>query len=1184
MKRPIRVYTPYLDLEKEFERYESLQFPRSFYGKGEFELHINRYMDGAEVLKKGNIIVLDKKANKAGIILTREIALDEKGKASENWKITGYTLDGLISRRQTVPSSDDAGGYDRKSGDAETVMKHYVKKHFVNPEDPKRKMPMIEVAPNKHRGDHIAWESRFKVVSDEFETIGKQTGLGWTVYADTANKKFIFDVMEMKDLTKGNKSGFTPVVFSPEFGTIKDQSFTDSDKDYKNVGYVGGPGEGEERIIVQVGEEAEGLERIETFIDARDIGSEDEEQTNQEVEHQLKERGEQKLLEKGRLLSFEAQIFTPITEEVNRIPNGKPIAKTPFEYEVDFDIGCRVTILNKKWGIMLAAPIVELKEIHEVNGFTLEGTFGEAKPTLITKIKKRFDELTGVEQQEFPVKYSKVQLEKSIKYTNEGLTKEEQERIKQAEENLKKSKEHTEEYAEQKFYRGPTEPENKQLIWIDTSNPDQDLWKRWDEATNSWQIGPGGPQGVQGPPGQDGQTYWTWIKYADDELGNGMSDNPTGKSYMGISYNNESAVESSNPADYQWAKVEGPQGPEGPQGVEGPPGADGQTRYTWIRYADDEQGNGMSNIPDGKEYIGLSYNNVEQTESDDPADYSWSKYKGDKGEKGETGPQGIQGPPGEDGQPRFTWIRYADDVNGNGMSNYPDGKRYIGLAHNKTTATESTDPSDYTWAKIEGETGPQGPEGDQGPRGPQGPNIVDTNTSFGVNWLVADYIKSLNGLNVGNGQFVVDDDGNVRFGGELQGPSGTFGNVSVVDGNFVLKDSTSGMEYNIASLQNYILDHSFELIRGNGNVNYDYMWLDYNSGDSNNVRSSLWKSNGTPRVGLRLDNNSHTVDFGNQNICVRNSDYVSQFIPAGKFKVDTVYSVSAHFRRQRNVSAGARPRISIQLYDDIDGTIIETFQQTTFPEVPSDYSSVRRSTTFSIPASRESDLVDYVSVRIVFWGANNYWHAVDGAQLVMGKYPSIYAPEEGLYSFLSGTDDLTLREGVRFGHLSGATFDKYGNLHAPPSASAGAYWNIQDYEDNVILKVPWGSDGGDLQWKGINLTLMEHLWSGSIYPKGDQEAYPSKKLSECKTGWILVWSDYDVGSGSNDFNWVFSIIPKRFGMTSLEGGGCYFVTPNSDNLDHGAKYIYVYNDHIRGNDGNNNAPLNDVVLRYIFEC
>ncbi|MFA2595203.1 tail fiber domain-containing protein, partial [Bacillus cereus] len=46
------------------------------------------------------------------------------------------------------------------------------------------------------------------------------------------------------------------------------------------------------------------------------------------------------------------------------------------------------------------------------------------------------------------------------------------------------------------------------------------------------------------------------------------------------------------------------------------------------------------------------------------------------------------------------WIKYADDAQGNGMSDLPDGKRYLGLAMNKTTATESTNKADYNWSPL----------------------------------------------------------------------------------------------------------------------------------------------------------------------------------------------------------------------------------------------------------------------------------------------------------------------------------------------------------------------------------------------------------------------------------------------------------------------------------------------------
>jgi hypothetical protein len=52
------------------------------------------------------------------------------------------------------------------------------------------------------------------------------------------------------------------------------------------------------------------------------------------------------------------------------------------------------------------------------------------------------------------------------------------------------------------------------------------------------------------------QSY-TWIKYADDEYGLNMDDNPSGKSYIGIAYNQHSLEESTDPSKYTWVLIKG---------------------------------------------------------------------------------------------------------------------------------------------------------------------------------------------------------------------------------------------------------------------------------------------------------------------------------------------------------------------------------------------------------------------------------------------------------------------------------------------------------------------------------------------------------------------------------------------------------------------------------------------------
>lgn len=66
-----------------------------------------------------------------------------------------------------------------------------------------------------------------------------------------------------------------------------------------------------------------------------------------------------------------------------------------------------------------------------------------------------------------------------------------------------------------------------------------------------------------------------------------------------------------------------------------------KARYTWIVYADNEQGNGISLDPKGKEYLGVAENMLtKEPNLNDPNIFRWSKVKGDSGKDGQDGQDG----------------------------------------------------------------------------------------------------------------------------------------------------------------------------------------------------------------------------------------------------------------------------------------------------------------------------------------------------------------------------------------------------------------------------------------------------------------------------------------------------------------------------------------------------------------
>lgn len=140
--------------------------------------------------------------------------------------------------------------------------------------------------------------------------------------------------------------------------------------------------------------------------------------------------------------------------------------------------------------------------------------------------------------------------------------------------------------------------------------------------------------------------------------------------------------------------LQGLQGLKGDQGIPGTKGADGRTSYTHIAYADTISGGGFSQTNADKSYIGV-YVDFNVTDSKNPADYRWNKWKG------EDGAQGIPGKPGADGRtPYFhrAWANSADGRSGFSTSDSTN-KRYLGTLTDFTEA-DSQDPARYKWTAL----------------------------------------------------------------------------------------------------------------------------------------------------------------------------------------------------------------------------------------------------------------------------------------------------------------------------------------------------------------------------------------------------------------------------------------------------------------------------------------------------
>ncbi|HEP5544998.1 TPA: hypothetical protein VC071_000901 [Streptococcus pyogenes] len=121
-------------------------------------------------------------------------------------------------------------------------------------------------------------------------------------------------------------------------------------------------------------------------------------------------------------------------------------------------------------------------------------------------------------------------------------------------------------------------------------------------------------------------------------------------------------------------------------GEKGNTGANGQTSHVHFAFADNATGGGFS-LTTPKAYMGW-YADFNESASNDPTKYRWSKWKGD---------QGAPGKPGADGKTSYFHMAYADSADGRtGFSFKESGQQYQGY-YTDFTQSSSTDPTKYTW-------------------------------------------------------------------------------------------------------------------------------------------------------------------------------------------------------------------------------------------------------------------------------------------------------------------------------------------------------------------------------------------------------------------------------------------------------------------------------------------------------
>lgn len=344
---------------------------------------------------------------------------------------------------------------------------------------------------------------------------------------------------------------------------------------------------------------------------------------------------------------------------------------------------------------------------------------------------------------------------------------------------------------------------------------------------------------------------YTWIRYAKDDKGTGMTATPTADTkYVAIVSNKPTGVPSDDPSDYagHWQLI---QGQDGKDGIPGATGADGKTSYTHFAYANNVSGtlDFSTDDPTGRSYMGV-YSDFTKPDSNNPSDYVWSLTKGEsgtdgmQGAQGPKGEQGIAGKPGADGKTSYTHVAYADNASGGGFSQNPANKAYMGW-YTDFTANDSTDPAKYAWSLIKGSDGSNGAPGKPGADG--------KTPYFHQAWADS-------------------KDGKINFSTTDPTNRGYLGTYS----DFTQVDSTDPSKYFWVELVGNILTGAPNLIKNTGNFKNDKHWQ-HNGTLTFTERHPFWKNGAEPLFKLQTTGTTEVTLSSDRFPLIRSEEYTVQF-------------------------------------------------------------------------------------------------------------------------------------------------------------------------------------------------------------------------------------------------------------------------------------------------------------------
>jgi hypothetical protein len=345
------IYNSNRELAGIVESFEYLRWTRRYSQCGSFELKAIGTPENTALLQEGNFIWKNDD-EEAGIIEHLEMTQSEQ----EIITASGRFATSFLSRRIVWDT-------EKLSGDLSVCVEQLLNNNFLTPADTARKIDGIAfLSPNL--GAPVNTQISYRNLMDAVTGLCAASDIGIKTVFDPATG--IFTVT----LYRGDDS---QAVFSKEYENLTEQSYTESAADYANTALIGGEGEGTGRTFAAI-TSGSGETRREIFVDAKDLQEAD---FGTGYTDALIFRGQSKLSEQAIRYSFDTSVN----------PHGN------LTYKIDFDLGQRVQVISKAWGVSMTTRITEVEETYDANGLSISVVFGKTELTIAQKIRSDMSEV-----------------------------------------------------------------------------------------------------------------------------------------------------------------------------------------------------------------------------------------------------------------------------------------------------------------------------------------------------------------------------------------------------------------------------------------------------------------------------------------------------------------------------------------------------------------------------------------------------------------------------------------------------------------------------------------------------------------------------------------------------------------------------------------------------------------------